>query len=247
MAQIFKQIELEEHVVPGTVPQIRAFGVTQAGHFVLLHITGFMPYFWIAAPKGFVNDLCAPLMGHLNAMIPGDLNPVHSIKVAHKRSLWGYKGDGTVPFIKITISDLRAYPKVRGAFERGEVNFQELFTAEAVMTYESNIAYTLRFMIDHGVLRLPRPLRFCRIGSEGDSSGDEDHALHDGAHGTCTVTDLNSPSTAPTSFDSFDKEKESVLATLAERTFRDEYSPVGIGAPAYAIVFEGVRARESSP
>ncbi|KDE07836.1 hypothetical protein MVLG_01930 [Microbotryum lychnidis-dioicae p1A1 Lamole] len=232
MALIFQQIELEEHVVPGTVPQIRAFGVTQAGHFVLLHITGFMPYFWIAAPKGF-------------AMIPGDSNPVHSIKVAHKRSLWGYKGDGTVPFIKITISDLRAYPKVRGAFERGEVNFQELVTAEAVMTYESNIAYTLRFIIDHGVLRLPRPLRFCRIGSEGDSSGDEDHALHDGAHGTCTVTDLNSPSTAPTSFDSFDK--ESVLATLAERTFRDEYSPVGIGAPAYAIVFEGDRARESSP
>ncbi|SCV68659.1 BQ2448_780 [Microbotryum intermedium] len=175
-ALIFQQIELEEHVVPGTVPQIRAFGVTQvrsdtfkiesapiradsaifdcgqAGHSVLLHITGFMPYFWIAAPKGFVNDHCIPLMGHLNAMIPGDANPVHSIKVAHKRSLWGYKGDGTVPFIKITISDLRAYPKVRGAFERGEVNFRELFTGEAVMTYESNIAYTLRFMIDHGIV-----------------------------------------------------------------------------------------------
>ncbi|SCZ98371.1 BZ3500_MvSof-1268-A1-R1_Chr7-1g09114 [Microbotryum saponariae] len=79
--------------------------------------------------------------------------------------------------------------------------------------------------------------------TEGDSSGDEDHAPHDGAHCTRTVTNLNSPSTAPTSFDSFDK--ESVLATLAERTFRDEYSPVanvqpglaptvGIGAPAYA-------------
>ncbi|KDE06028.1 DNA polymerase delta catalytic subunit, variant [Microbotryum lychnidis-dioicae p1A1 Lamole] len=65
-ALIFQQIELEEHVVPGTVPQIRAFGVTQAGHSVLLHITGFMPYFWIAAPKGFVNDHCVSLMGHLN-------------------------------------------------------------------------------------------------------------------------------------------------------------------------------------
>jgi DNA polymerase delta subunit 1 len=40
---------------------------------------------------------------------------------------------------------------VRGAFERGEVNFRELFTGEAVMTFESNIAYTLRFMIDHHV------------------------------------------------------------------------------------------------
>lgn len=33
------------------------------------------------------------------------------------------------------------------AFERGEVNFRDLFD-EAKLTFESNIAYTLRFMID---------------------------------------------------------------------------------------------------
>lgn len=33
------------------------------------------------------------------------------------------------------------------AFERGQINFNELFPPE-IMTYESNIAYTLRFMID---------------------------------------------------------------------------------------------------
>jgi hypothetical protein len=31
-------------------------------------------------------------------------------------------------------------------FEKGEVNFRDLFSA--AITYESNIAYTLRFMID---------------------------------------------------------------------------------------------------
>lgn len=33
------------------------------------------------------------------------------------------------------------------AFERGQVHFNDLFPDE-IVTYESNIAYTLRFMID---------------------------------------------------------------------------------------------------
>lgn len=79
------------------------------------------------------------------------MRPVHSITVANKRSLWGYKGDSVSPFIKITVGDLKSYPKVRGAFERGEINFRTLFDGSSLMTFESNIAYTLRFMIDHGV------------------------------------------------------------------------------------------------
>jgi len=71
--------------------------------------------------------------------------------MANKRSLWGYKGDSVSPFIKITISDTKSYPKVRNAFERGEVNFKDYFDGVSLMTFESNIAYTLRFMIDHHV------------------------------------------------------------------------------------------------
>lgn len=82
---VFQQIDIEEHVQAGKGPQIRAFGVTQvcdvcgcsmsprsadstsqAGHSVLLHISGFLPYFWVAAPKDFTNADCAPLMEHLN-------------------------------------------------------------------------------------------------------------------------------------------------------------------------------------
>ena len=37
------------------------------------------------------------------------------------------------------------------AFERGQINFNDLFPAE-ILTYESNIAYTLRFMIDTHVV-----------------------------------------------------------------------------------------------
>lgn len=80
------------------------------------------------------------------------LRPIASITVANKRSLWGYKGDSVSPFLKITISELKSYPKVRGAFERGEVVWRPpMFEGTATMTFESNIAYTLRFMIDHKV------------------------------------------------------------------------------------------------
>jgi len=41
-------------------------GGVQAGHSVLLHVKGFLPYFWVAAPKGFTNSDCAPLFEHLN-------------------------------------------------------------------------------------------------------------------------------------------------------------------------------------
>jgi DNA polymerase delta subunit 1 len=77
--------------------------------------------------------------------------PIFSITVANKRSLWGYKGDAVSPFLKITVAELKSYPKVRNAFERGEVSFRNFFEGAAVMTFESNIAYTLRFMIDHHV------------------------------------------------------------------------------------------------
>ena len=77
--------------------------------------------------------------------------PVHAVTVATRRSLWGYKGDTVSPFIKITVSDLKSYPKVRGVFERGEVTWKNLFDGTSLLTYESNIAYTMRFMIDHHV------------------------------------------------------------------------------------------------
>lgn len=75
---------------------------------------------------------------------------IHSVSMANKRSLWGYRGDDTSPFIKITLTDYKPLARTRTAFERGEINFRGMF-ADNLMTYESNIPYTLRFMIDHKV------------------------------------------------------------------------------------------------
>lgn len=84
-----------------------------------------------------------------------------------KKSLWGYRGEDDVPFLKITLTEPRTVPKIRDEsihnlshvrrsltisisariFDRGECNYQNLFEGE-IPTYESNMAFNLRFMID---------------------------------------------------------------------------------------------------
>lgn len=84
----------------------------------------------------------------------------------NRKSLWSYRGEDIVPFIKIICGEPKAIPKVKDKspalrscadsirlFERGQVEYKGLFPQE-VMTYESNIAYTLRFMIDTKVSTL---------------------------------------------------------------------------------------------
>lgn len=52
---VFQQIEIEEALEPAFGPVLRLFGVTQNGNSVLAHIHGFRPYFYVAAPAGFMN------------------------------------------------------------------------------------------------------------------------------------------------------------------------------------------------
>jgi DNA polymerase delta subunit 1 len=136
---------------------------------VLAHIHGFKPYFYVAAPAGFMNNDLDKLKDAINvsviicwrslamkvklrsqSAVPAHVLPVVSCTIKNARSLWGYKGDEKVPFIKITVSDPKSMPKVRGAMERGQIEM----LGHEVLTYESNIAYTLRFMIDTKVRSL---------------------------------------------------------------------------------------------
>lgn len=97
-------------------------------------------------PRGFVSDDLLILKDHINNQL-GQPGAVETLEMLKKRSLWGYRGDSKPLFLKITICDQRTLPRVRGLFERGELGFRDIFN-EPVTTYESNIAYTLRFMID---------------------------------------------------------------------------------------------------
>lgn len=91
-------------------------------------------------------------------------NIVRKVERVSKRSLWGYRGDEWVPFLKLTISTATNLPKVRDEyllsaehitrsltsllriFERGECMFEGF--KDITATYESNMPFLLRFMID---------------------------------------------------------------------------------------------------
>jgi DNA polymerase delta subunit 1 len=62
----FQQIEIEEAIEPKHGPTLRLFGVTQNGNSVLAHIHGFQPYFYIAAPSGFLNKDLEPFKDTIN-------------------------------------------------------------------------------------------------------------------------------------------------------------------------------------
>ncbi|KAI9635703.1 putative delta DNA polymerase [Dioszegia hungarica] len=152
---MFQQIEVEEAVEPGLGPTLRLFGVSQEGNSVLAHIHGFRPYFYVAAPPGFLNKDLESLKDTINANVQSAIPSVTGCTIHNRKSLWGYRGDDNVPFIKITCYDHKSLSRIRAdqarAFERNQINYNNLFPDE-LMTFESNIAYTLRFMIDTKVV-----------------------------------------------------------------------------------------------
>ncbi|KAF8573753.1 hypothetical protein K439DRAFT_1399532 [Ramaria rubella] len=141
---IFQQIDIEDDQGESNNTTLRIFGVTQTGYSVLAHVTDFRPYFYVPAPRGFLNSDVRPFKDTLNSSLQFPM--VTAIEMVNKRSLRNYRGETNVPFIKITVQDQRSLPKVRGVFEREQFQFRDLQIGSA--TYESNIPYTLRFMID---------------------------------------------------------------------------------------------------
>ncbi|KAJ8595638.1 hypothetical protein M405DRAFT_871726 [Rhizopogon salebrosus TDB-379] len=149
---VFQQIDIDQATdsTNGSIV-LRLFGVTEGGNSVLAYITDFLPYFYVAVPRGFDETDLIAFAEQLNKQAQG--NFVKHIEFVKKRSLWGYRGDDWIPFMKIVLFEPRNLPKIRGLFERGECGFRDIFPiGQSYPTFESNIVYTLRFMIDTKVV-----------------------------------------------------------------------------------------------
>ncbi|KAG2148198.1 DNA polymerase family B-domain-containing protein [Suillus bovinus] len=78
---------------------LRFFGVTEDGHSVLVYVTGFFPYFYVAVPRGFDESDIDAFADQLNVCIMDTYkkqaqgNFVKQIEIV---SLWGYRGDDWV-------------------------------------------------------------------------------------------------------------------------------------------------------
>nr|AAA35303.1 DNA polymerase delta [Schizosaccharomyces pombe] len=146
----FQQIDSEEFT-EGSVPSIRLFGVTDNGNSILVHVVGFLPYFYVKAPVGFRPEMLERFTQDLDATCNGGV--IDHCIIEMKENLYGFQGNEKSPFIKIFTTNPRILSRARNVFERGEFNFEELFpVGVGVTTFESNTQYLLRFMIDCDVV-----------------------------------------------------------------------------------------------
>lgn len=154
----------------------------QEGHSVLMNVTHFDPYFYIPCPRGFTSNDLEPFKNHLNvwffdfshvselnclcrkfrgATMSYEQNSSRSNLLCVIRGIPLYNSLGSLRStqeiclkFEMSIFEISrapsSYPPTR-IFERGQCSYQDFFGA-TLTTFESNIAYTLRFMIDTKVV-----------------------------------------------------------------------------------------------
>ncbi|KAJ3374817.1 DNA-directed DNA polymerase delta [Allomyces arbusculus] len=166
---IFQQIEADESFSPcpagmqlpyasklmrtPTHPTLRFYGVTHDGHSVACHVHGFFPYIYIPAPQNFTDQHIPMLVDTLNRILRQEKKdvdtPVLAIESTQKESLMNFHGNRKSTFLKITLAHPKLVPPLRRQFETSQVRLDGAahFTF-ATLTYEANIAYLLRYMID---------------------------------------------------------------------------------------------------
>ncbi|KAI1391491.1 DNA polymerase family B-domain-containing protein [Hypoxylon trugodes] len=146
---IFQQIDAEEGTIRGGKNAIKLFGVTEDGHSVLVHVTDFKHYLYVAAPVSFTPQDCEPFKAYLETQMAQHQPVIYSCQVVLRENIYGFQGNTQSPYIKITVTDPKFIPRVRSAFEQNEVNWKSMWKGVegGIMTFD-NFPYVLRFMVD---------------------------------------------------------------------------------------------------
>ncbi|OQR90444.1 DNA polymerase delta catalytic subunit [Achlya hypogyna] len=138
----------------GSTSIIRLAGVTEEGHSVMAHIHGFVPYFYASCPDNLSPGDCGLVREALDTIAKknaSDPTAVQGVEIVEdKMSLYGYQFDKKVRLLKIYLSLPNLVPRVRTALESGAVHIPG-YGSRSYQTYESNVPYILRFMIDTNV------------------------------------------------------------------------------------------------
>lgn len=145
----FQQIDAEEGTIHGGRTTVKLFGVTENGHSVLLHVTDFLHYIYVAAPVGFTKNDCENFKVFLESKLAQHAPALYSVQIVLRENIYGFQGNVKSPYLKITVTDPKHIPKVRTAIETGGANYKGLWKSYdgGIMTFD-NIQYVLRFMVD---------------------------------------------------------------------------------------------------
>ncbi|GME77320.1 unnamed protein product [Ambrosiozyma monospora] len=138
----FQQLDAEETFI-GEKSAARFFGVTKEGYSVLCNVTGFAHYLYVPVPKGLSTDDLHDFKKYLREGYQG----IVDVEIVEKESIWGFNNNTALPFLKVIVDNVRFISKVRYGFERGEIQYKDLFPPDGSMTFD-NVQYLLRLMID---------------------------------------------------------------------------------------------------
>ncbi|KAJ9298549.1 hypothetical protein DTO271G3_3516 [Paecilomyces variotii] len=150
----FQQIDAEEGTLFGGKTTVKLFGVTEQGHSVLLHVTGFQHYLYIAAPVSFQKSDCEGFKAYLETRVAQYQPVIQSVEMVMRENIYGWQGNRKSPYLKITVTEPKFISRVRSTLESKEqsINYKGLFNPieNRILTFD-NIQYVLRFMIDTGI------------------------------------------------------------------------------------------------
>ncbi|KAJ2373627.1 DNA-directed DNA polymerase delta, partial [Coemansia sp. RSA 2607] len=159
---VFQQMEIDEESVPelGTVAP-RLFGVTDEGYSVVCVVKGFYPYFYCPAPDGFKEENIPMVVAELNRLAQQNgpssantnvngLSAIVDIQMCMKEPLFGYHGNVKAPFFKVIVRNPKLVRPVSQIVKRGfNVHGVGMYASTC---YESNLEYTIRFMVDTDIV-----------------------------------------------------------------------------------------------
>ncbi|KAI3451580.1 hypothetical protein Pfo_008245 [Paulownia fortunei] len=163
---VFQQLEINyiigdnnKELLPsssGPAAIIRIFGVTKEGHSVCCFVHGFEPYFYISCPPGMgpddISSFHQILEGRMREANRNSRVPkfVRRIELVQRRSIMYYQQQNSQPFLKIVVALPTMVTSCRGILDRG-IQIDGL-GMKSFMTYESNVLFALRFMIDCNIV-----------------------------------------------------------------------------------------------
>lgn len=170
-AIVFQQLDVDYLVsnpLPGfdknleqrQVPVVRMFGVNETGNSVCVYVHGFEPYFYVEKPKGWTEDDVELLRRELNKRLlaKSDKNfsagaGVVRIETETRTSIWNYQFERKDEFLKIVATLPNQVAPLRGTLEAGfhvpDASYGGFIKSQ---TYESNVLFALRFMIDMNIV-----------------------------------------------------------------------------------------------
>ncbi|CAL9110688.1 unnamed protein product [Musa textilis] len=173
---VFQQLEIDyvigeshKELLPnssGPAAILRIFGVTREGHSVCCQVHGFEPYFYISCPVGMGPDDISRFHQTLEGrMRESNRNSnvarfIKRVELVQKKSIMYYQKHSSQPFLKIVVAlptmvascreIIEICDTMAGILERG-ITIEGL-GSKNFLTYESNILFALRFMIDSHIV-----------------------------------------------------------------------------------------------